>query len=489
MHAVFSPTDNCRTARAPLGHITWLAILATLAGGSAWLVRSVEQDWAIRHINDIKRRWVVFQYVQAGVNPYPIALAALENRYGPVEGIRLAKTKVFNVPRYSPAELQKQHPQLASPEACALLSAHGPPESVYPPSSDFLMAPVLDWLPLPWLTPIWLASNVLLIGLCGLLIASEVARAGGRRVMLVWAGLFLCWAPTQMCVELGQYTLLVLAALLFGFRLLQGRPILAGLCFSLALIKPSVSLPFLILPLVRRRWLTLAVVACVHVIGTLVPAAVYGVAPWTLLTQWLRAAAYFTHGMYTLQEYLNLAGLDNGPAAKGLLFVFLASVLAVCWHSRAAAAEMIVDLLCVTSVLWTYHNPYDFVILFVPIARLASRAFAEERTHVFPLIVAGMSFLVFGAGLSEVVYKGDDPLSPLRLVRWGVRLGLAAWLSGMAVAAWRQAKRNQASEPQVLAVTVRITDPMFRDTRASRLSEGSDAPAVKQPGGAVLPQP
>ena len=56
--------------------------------------------------------------------------------------------------------------------------------------------------------------------------------------------------------------------------------------FSLALVKPSLALPFLILPLVRGRWRALAVVAAVHLGATCLLALRVGCPPWDLLRQW-----------------------------------------------------------------------------------------------------------------------------------------------------------------------------------------------------------
>src|SRR5262249_11460208 len=157
--------------------------------------------------------------------------------------------------------------------------------------------------------------------------------------------------------------------LLLAFRSLDRNEMAAGAWLAVALIKPSVALPFLILPLVRGRWQALAVAAGLHLAAACVQAVRFRFAPLGLLRQWARVAAYCTQGQFTLQEVMSALRWADTPSGLALVAAFLGFALAWCVANRAAGDAPLVDLLCVVSVLWTYHGPYDFVILLVPLAR------------------------------------------------------------------------------------------------------------------------
>src|SRR5262245_57311841 len=145
------------------------------------------------------------------------------------------------------------------------------------------MAP-LGLCPREWLTLGWLIVNLALLTVCCIALCAELLprqRWNWHAFALISTGLLL-WAPVQATVMAGQYSLLVFACLLLGIRVFEGRPIAAGLFLSLALIKPTLSLPFLIVPLVRRRWLTLGIAIGVHAAGTLMVAGWLGTTPWQL---------------------------------------------------------------------------------------------------------------------------------------------------------------------------------------------------------------
>lgn len=103
--------------------------------------------------SDIGRQWTTLQYVLRGVNPYPVALDALRTTYGelaPKGAVHLRDIRIFNIPRSGP------HPDT--------ITALGPPEVTYPPTTMISMLPVA-FMNVAMLRAMWLALNVLLIAL------------------------------------------------------------------------------------------------------------------------------------------------------------------------------------------------------------------------------------------------------------------------------------------------------------------------------------
>ncbi len=48
---------------------------------------------------DIRRQWVVCEYVIRGVNPYRVGLDLLTRRYGPPGSIDLRKVRIYAIPK------------------------------------------------------------------------------------------------------------------------------------------------------------------------------------------------------------------------------------------------------------------------------------------------------------------------------------------------------------------------------------------------------
>src|SRR5262249_22546386 len=155
----------------------------------------------------------------------------------------------------------------------------------------------------------------------------------------------------------------------------------AGWWLSLALIKPSVALPFLILPLVRRRWRCLAVVGLVHGGLTVALSCWLGRPPWPLLAQGLGGAGDVTH------RGCHLA-LIPPPQALPLCCLLLLQAAARCWQSRAGAPRPLTELLCFVSLFWTYHGSYDFILLLPPLLAQVEAVRRDARPARRRLVLA-----------------------------------------------------------------------------------------------------
>lgn len=76
---------------------------------------------------------------------------------------------------------------------------------------------------------------------------------------LAYVCLWLLFAPLGISLFQGQSSLLVLAFLAAGFVLLRkAHEFLAGLCFGLAVFKPQVAAPLLLIFVLRKRWVVAA---------------------------------------------------------------------------------------------------------------------------------------------------------------------------------------------------------------------------------------
>jgi len=417
-----------------------VAVAVALLAGLVWLGFSAWQALHLGRLADVHRRWVTCQYVRNGVNPYPITLAALEHRYGR-PGNRPELPLIYAIPHLTPAEAGDD-PRIPT-KALPLLAAYGPPEAVYPPPAQLLLSLTLGWLPEESIYGVWVIMNLaLLAGLAWLMGRREPGAAS--RTPLAVAGvvaLLLAWPPTQETVFVGQFSLLVAVCVLLGFRWLDRHEYAAGALLSLALVKPSLALPFLIVPLVRGRWRALAVVAVSQLAALGVQSYRFGRAPWTLLHQWVETAGYFTQGgQYTLQDLVIRLHLVGTPAALALEVGFVLAAWAWCWWNRNAADALLIDLLCFVSILWTYHEPYDFVIVLVPLVRrLATVPDAGRPARAVACLPALGPLVCLALATSRFIFNDESHVAA-KVVRDVARLVLALGFAVLVVQAWRAAR-------------------------------------------------
>ncbi|MFO0967619.1 MAG: glycosyltransferase family 87 protein [Gemmataceae bacterium] len=301
---------------------------------------------------DVNRQWIVCQYVRRGTDPYALAHATLKHHYGDVVP---AGMKLYDIPRTAPPE-----------RAAEVIPELGPPEATYPPSAIGLLLVLVGWLP-DWrvVLGVWPVVNALGAGSVIFLLARRFRRPGTRPAAedaLAVAWLFLLFAPSYSVVEAGQFTFLILASLLVACRR-EASDWLAGPLLALALIKPSLTLPFLAVPVLQKRWLRLGIACGIHAL------ALGGVAwlverdPLTLMLEWLRVTPYLLPGMYSMQEVVNALGWQTTLMGKVIPWALLLTIWLVAWLGRGAGAGRLFAFLGVASMLWIYHGAYDFVSL------------------------------------------------------------------------------------------------------------------------------
>jgi len=378
---------------------------------------------------DVYRQWTVSQYVKQGIDPYNLCLKALRHTYGITYGPD--RMRLHDVRMWDLADAQ------VHPEDVHAVSALGLPVATYPPSATFFLSTWLASLPGNWLTVVWLWINTGLLLLLGLELRRHVNLA-----LPVILAVLLIWRPTHEVIRTSQFCFLVFLCALAGLRLMNRRPWLAGLLFAVALLKPSLSLLFLCLPFVRRKWIALATPFVIHLAGAL------GLSAWlhtplrVLLSEWLEIPRYFLQGAYTLQEVFNGFGIENTPAATIAVLVFFAAVLAWCWVHRSAPAEQLIAFLCFANLAWTYHERYDFVLLAFPLLGIVGRLMMGAKEGRTRDIAGSVAFLVLGIAMLDPVYGGITTAA--RMLRWA---GRAAVLLLFAATTWAVRKGGERTQP------------------------------------------
>jgi hypothetical protein len=259
---------------------------------------------------------------------------------------------------------------------------------------------------------LWLLLNIVLV----FLVTHELyllTGAGPFRWPLL-LGLVTVWPASSYCIAREQYSLLVLWSVLVALRLESKFPIVSGLLYSIALLKPLLALPFLVLPLLAKRLTALATLAACQ-LALLATMCWWVRTSWIdLLKQWLSTAAYFRQGMYTAQDIINGLRLDGTvlDTASQLAIILVAFAVAYRLSFQKGIA-----FLAVVSCIWSYHALYDFCVILIPVALLIEARMNRNW------ILSAAALCVVALGLTQPIYRGTS--SAVKAIRWATRLSLA----------------------------------------------------------------
>jgi hypothetical protein len=398
--------------------LTVAAIL--MAVGSLQIVAAVRSA-ARDTTGDLGRQWVVAQYVIRGVNPFPVALDALRAHYGilaPKGPVHLKDLRIYAIPNGGP-----------NPQTDPML---GPPEATYSPPSVMMLLP-LGLVPRNVVRFLWLLTNLALL----FVVARELKLLTRAEEVsfFFFLGLVLVWPASSSCVEREQFSLLSLACILSARRLESTHAIAAGLLYSVSMVKPSLSIPFLLLPLLDRAILTLGSLAVSQL--ALLGAMSWAVHanPFRLIGDWLTIAAYFRQGMYTVQDVINSLRIDGS-----IWDILIQISILVCSAAIASRFGFLrkIAFLSVISCTWTYHSDYDFAVLLIPAVLFAVQPF--DARWVLNFTALG----IIGLGLTAPIYGGRSFVA--RGTREAVRFSLAALAIGIAWSEF-QPRRSKTLNP------------------------------------------
>ncbi len=278
-----------------------------------------------------------------------------------------------------------------------VLRRHDPyadPDMTYPPSAEpvfvALIAPIRGrWLRLGWLV----LNGLALIGLIGA-IWDSWGKAWPPWAKAAFALAAAATKPVRAGFGLGQFHLIPSACLAASIGLMERkRPIAAGLLVGIALTKPTMAAPFLFVLMAKRRWTTLGVALGLNLALTLAMSAWLGIGPAELLREWLdRAREQLSAGTIDVPSLASRAWPAMATRGSTLSLVVLAIAGAAIWALRKQSEAGLTSLSLAFAAIFTYHRPYDLVLLLPALASLFDGALARKSP------AAGLGVLAF-AGL------------------------------------------------------------------------------------------
>ena len=259
---------------------------------------------------------------------------------------------------------------------------------VLPPFAALAFAP-LAALPYQVALSVFAAINLVLLACFAALLRSELAPVAGRVRTTVLA-CALCSIPVVITLSWGQVDLLVVLALLLGWRLLRvDRDVAAGAALSLALVKPHFLIGVALLLLWQHRWQTLAMLSALALAAFAIPVAVMGpgvTADYSALVVGIRdMPATMDVRPEVMANWRGLvasmAGRDSLALwAPGALLIGSAALLACARRWRAdAASPRAYALASILPLLLSPHvHMESTVLLFVALTLMIGPAGARE---------------------------------------------------------------------------------------------------------------
>jgi len=303
------------------------------------------------------------------------------------------------------------------------LDPYALPDMTYPPTAPPVFAPLIAPFGKAALKVAWLGLNLAaLVATC-----ATILRVWGRE-WPAWLQVAFCLAvaaskPVRGGMGLGQFHLLPTAMVLLSVALAERRREFAsGILMGLALTKPTMALPFLGVLLARGRWRALAIALGFQAALMVGVSAWLRVGPVALLREWFaRAREQLGSGMIDAPTLAHRAWPDAAWAGPLLSLLILGWALAATIAWRRKAVLGLVSLAASAAATFTYHRPYDLVLLIPVLAYLIEQARADARRWAAArvAVAAGLGALLIvpknPAVLKSLAYAYDGPFVAMAL--------------------------------------------------------------------------
>ncbi len=305
----------------------------------------------------------------------------------------------------------------------------------YPPHALLMFRPLAS-IPYGAAFGVWIAVT-------GALFLLVAAIGGGREDRIDRTALLIGAPVVTIVVFSGQTGLLTAALFIAGFRLLERRPILAGILFGLLTFKPHLGLLIPIAVAASGQWRAMGAAAATTAALAVLSALVFG---WDLWADYLEFSAVMTSLVRT-----ELAGTD-GTGFAGLqasVFASLYSSGAALWLSIAAQA--VVCAIAAIAVFRVYRirsaNAYRLPLL-VSLTFLSSPYvfFYDMPLLAFALVVSGRAMIRDGLRPGDALALTAAWVMPLiGLSANAVGLPLSSLLvAGFALVLWRRVAHGES---------------------------------------------
>jgi hypothetical protein len=295
--------------------------------------------------------------------------------------------------------------------------------SMYPPAAYPIFWLFYGWLPISAARWLWaLTSIAILVGLALFLIRAIGLKIRFERLFCVV--FLLAIYPTAITIGNGQMTLHVMFPLLIGVFLVKEKErhwkwdLLVFLLLLFALVKPTITLPFL--------WIVLFAASSIRVFSMLS----VGYVALTLfsmsfreygLVRIIQDLKIHSSGIFSYRGYANLyAWLGDlnlqSWAFPAALLVFLGLGI-WCYRHRQTDLWLQLGVVAIVARFWIYHRLYDDLLIILPMMALLQVAREGASPDNRDIKAGILIFLSWGALLIPgTLYRLPSPIGlPFRI--------------------------------------------------------------------------
>ena len=318
--------------------------------------------------------------------------------------------------------------------------------AVYPPASYPLLWPLLGWVDFTQARWLWGATTLAALAWLAWIVAREsgVESGAGRTV----AGLLplAVYAARAVMVN-GQLALHLVPPLLTGLLLLTrrapswGRDLGGAALLLIALTKPSLTAPFVLMLLTARGPLRPMALLGLGYAGLTVLAAAFQPARTAVLFRQFVGGAVLDAARASTQSHANLhSWIDVLGLGRGHTVASLTALLALGWwmYYRARGADPWVRLgvAALVARFWAFHFRYDDMLVLVPVValiRIVNREPADRGAAVM------LALLTVTLLIPARLFFPPSPWEAIEAVQTVI------WLAALAFLVHR-VRRDQRSE-------------------------------------------
>ena len=276
----------------------------------------------------------------------------------------------------------------------------------YPPATYVFLWPVLGWLPLESARVLFVATNLVSAIIVAVLAYRLADRHSQGERFLIVAIVFACY-PLQISAFLGHMPVQVVALVAIAALILRrarvswATDVAASACLAASLVKPTLAPPLIAAVLIATwRWRPVLLTGLIYAGVAFVASTAQPAGFVDLHVAWLRAntahavAAELIEALPNLHNWLSWVGLGRfGPAASILALVAY-SVWG--WRHRHADVWLLIGAGALVARLWSYHRPYDDIVILLATIALLRMARAPDHR---PRTAAAVLFAVTCAAL------------------------------------------------------------------------------------------
>lgn len=313
----------------------------------------------------------------------------------------------------------------------------------YPPASYTMLWPLMGWMDLPAARWVWAVSSMVMLGWLGWIGVCESLATTHWEKAFIFLLPFALY-PASATINMGQLATHVIPPLIVGLLLLVkgrnpsvGRDIVAAALVVFALVKPTVSAPFLwIACFMPGRWRPALLVSFGYMALALIATYFQSGNLMSLHIDWLDQAGtqLGTRGHANVHTWLEAIGLSDWmlPASLVLLIATGAWTLYHCQCDHHVDPWILLSVAALVARFWTDHRMFDDLLIWVPMIALFRLAKALPFGQITQL-TAVLLFILNWLALMAPARFLSEPLSLSSPLEIAIKAGQALiWLSCLA---------------------------------------------------------